>query len=295
MTQLHSIFAPYRGRHGSYFGLSSRRNPISEAEMNSPIRALAIVVALLAGLTTAPTRAEEGRDAEAIMKQVLERGAFGWEGARTDVRMVLEDESGKSEQRRMRIVGQRRGDRLETLVRFTSPADVKGMAFLMRRTAEGRSEQHVYLPRLGRTRRISGREREGSFMGSDFSYADLEQRYLARATHRRLDDEKLGSHAMHVIKSIPARGSGAPYSKVQTWIRKSDLVPLRTRFYDPEGRLLKTLYVRRVKTIDGRPMVMRARMHNHQTSHVTILVVDSVERRKHFPEGTFTPTALERG
>ncbi|MFW5924718.1 MAG: outer membrane lipoprotein-sorting protein [Myxococcota bacterium] len=263
--------------------------------MNFPLHAFAVGLALLAGLSTAPTHAEEARDAEAIMKRVLARGTFGWDGARTDVRMILEDGSGKSEQRRMRILGQRRGNRLETLVRFTSPAEVKGMAFLMRRTAEGRSEQHVFLPRLGRTRRISGREREGSFMGSDFSYADLEQRYLAGATHRRLDDDELGSHPMHVIKSIPARGSDAPYSKIQTWIRKSDLVPLRTRFYDPEGRLLKTLYVRRVKKLAGHPVVMRARMHNHQTSHVTILVVDSVERRKRFPEGTFTPTALERG
>jgi hypothetical protein len=33
-----------------------------------------------------------------------------------------------------------------------------------------------------------GREREGSFMGSDFSYADMERRDTRSATQKRLPD-----------------------------------------------------------------------------------------------------------
>jgi hypothetical protein len=249
----------------------------------------------LVWLCTEPALAEGGPDADAIMDGVLARGAFGWEGARTRVRMVLEAKSGESRERVMDVLGRRSGGQLESVVRFVSPADVAGMAFLMREQADGRSEQHVYLPRLRRTRRIAGREREGSFMGSDFSYADFERRDLQGARHRRLDDDTIGNHAVYVVESVPRKPSEAQYSKIVSYVRKSDGVPLRTRFHDGKGKLLKTLYIRSVRSIGGHPVVMRARMHNHQNGHVTVLIVESVDRQDSFPAGTFTPTALERG
>lgn len=234
-------------------------------------------------------------DADAIMKKVLARGTFGWSGTRTGVRMVLKESSGETEERQMVVLGRRDGSEVETLVRFVAPKDVSGMAFLMRDQGGGRSEQYVYLPRLRRTRRITGREREGSFMGSDLSYADLEQRDLEEASHERLDDAKIGDHETYVIRSVPRRDGSSPYAKIKSWIRKSDMVPLRTRFFDSEGERLKTLYTRKARDVEGRPVVVRARVDNHQTGHVTVLIVDEIERKDSFPPGTFTTTALEGG
>jgi hypothetical protein len=257
---------------------------------------LTILVAALVWVCAPPSGSADGAlDGKGIMRDVLARGAFGWEGARTRVRMILQPPSGEPRERVMEVLGRRHDGRLESVVRFMAPADVAGMAFLMREAADGRSEQHVYLPRLRRTRRITGREREGSFMGSDFSYADFERRDLQDAKHRRLQDEDIGGHSVYVVESVPRRAGEAQYARIVSYVRKSDGVPLRTRFHDANGKLLKTLYVRKVRSVGGAPVVMRARMHNHQTGHVTVLVVDAVERQDRFPTGTFTPTALERG
>lgn len=258
------------------------------------IHAAVLGVAALICASAVPARGDS-LTAKQIVDKVIKQGTFGWEGAKTELRMVLTDKSGKTQERRMEILGQRVHDRIQTVVHFTAPADVSGMGFLMLQQPGGGSEQYVYLPRLHRTRRITGREREGSFMGSDFSYADLEWHDLKSANHTRLPDSKIGSYPVYVISSVPKPGSDAQYGKLESFIRKSDMIPLRTRFYDKHGKLLKTLYVRRVQNMDGRPVVMESLMKNEQTGHTTQLIVESMEKRTSFPTGTFTPNALQRG
>lgn len=243
-------------------------------------------------LVALPLSAKELTGADIAAKIVKDSG-FRWEGAKTRLKMVLIDKGGAKKVRLLEVLGRRDDGRLETIVRFLSPTDVAGTAFLMRETKKGGSEQYIYLPGLRRTRRIVGREREGSFMGSDFSYADMQRADMRGAEHRRLPDEKVGKTDTYVIESVPKKGSNAAYSKVTTWVRKSDFVPLRTRFYGKGGKLIKTLYARRVKEMDGHPVVVEARMQS-EDGHATALIVESLERRDDLPDSSFTPAALER-
>jgi outer membrane lipoprotein-sorting protein len=158
---------------------------------------------------------------------------------------------------------------------------------------KGKAEQHIYLPGLRRTRRIVGREREGSFMGSDFSYSDLRPVDADQADHKRLPDEKIGGDDTYVIESHPEKSADAGYSKIVSWVRKKDFVPLRTRFYTSDGKLKKTLYARRVKEMEGRPVVVEARMQN-ENGHATVMIVESMQRQDDIPDSSFTPSALER-
>ena len=65
------------------------------------------------------------------------------------------------------------GDRL--LIRFTYPNDIRGTSFLVWKHPAGPASQAIdderflYLPSLGRVRRIAGSEAQESFVGSDFS------------------------------------------------------------------------------------------------------------------------------
>ena len=73
----------------------------------------------------------------------------------------------------------------------------------------------------------------------------------------------------------------------------NDYLPLRTRFFDRNGQLLKTLYTRRVGELSGKPIVMEARMENQVNGHKTDLLVEAIERSDSLPDTTFTPSALE--
>ena len=231
--------------------------------------------------------------AQEIADRAVRPDTNNWAGAKTRVRMVLSEDGGKTKERSMEIVGRKKEGRYQSLVRFLGPADVAGTAFLMIDKGNDEAEQYIYLPALKRTRRIAGRERDGSFMGSDFTYADMQGMNSKDATHKRLPDEKIGSDDCYVLESTISPKAGIAYSKVLTWIRKNDFVALRTKFYDTAGKHAKTLYVRRMKNIEGGLVVTEARMQHEQKQHATEVFVDSVEKKEDLPDSQFTPAALE--
>lgn len=257
--------------------------------------AACVICAGMAAASVSGARADDsGLSAEAIAAKVVRTVAFSWEGARTRVRMVLTDDKGNKQERSMEVIGRRdKSGMSQSLVRFSAPQDIAGTAFLMLERGKDQSEQYIYLPGLKRTRRIVGREREGSFMGSDFTYADMERVEPRYTTNKRLPDEKVGSDDAYVIESVISAGAPVPYGKVVTWIRKRDYIALRTRFFDRSDKPVKTLYTRRVKEMDGKPVVMEARMQNQQTNHITDLIIDAIEPRDDLSDANFTPAALE--
>jgi len=66
------------------------------------------------------------------------------------------------------------GDEDKSILFFLSPPEVKGTGFLQWAHKGRDDDQWLYLPELKRTRRITARVRDQSFMGTDFSYRDLE-------------------------------------------------------------------------------------------------------------------------
>lgn len=230
--------------------------------------------------------------ADQLAARVVKGNGFTWEGATTRLRMVLIDAGGQRSERALEVLGRRHDGQLESVARFLSPSDIAGTKFLMIEKPGGSTEQHIYLPGLKRTRRVVGREQEGSFMGSDFTYNDLQRKEDKDAKNTRLPDENIGSEATYVLESI-AGSKSATYTKIKTWIRKTDYIPLRTQFFDASGKLAKTLYVRRTQLIEGKPTVVEAYMKS-ASGHATELIVDSVTPAKDLPDSAFSPLTLDR-
>jgi hypothetical protein len=257
------------------------------------------VAALFAAWLIASPLAHAGAPeptADEIASRMVRGDAFSWEGARTRVRMLLLDDSSKpadGHERTMDIIGRRKDGLFQTMVRFLAPQDIAGTAFLMLERTKEASEQYIYLPGLKRTRRIVGREREGSFMGSDFTYADMQRVDAKYATHKKLPDEQLGPDAVWVLESTIAADAPSNYGKVMTWVRKSDYIAMRTRFYDREGKLAKTLYSRKVREVDGKLVVVDARMQSATSKHATDLFIDTIDKKENLADTDFTPAALE--
>jgi hypothetical protein len=272
--------------------MTLRRIPLSTSPATAWAIAFALVLAAL-GATATQAQSNDNLSADELARRVLRADAFAWEGAKTRLRMVLLGADGKRQERALEVVARRQKGLLQTLVRFEAPAEIAGTAFLMLERQGEASEQYIYLSGLKRTRRIAGREQEGSFMGSDFTYADMQPIDNKHAKHKRLPDEAVGDAACYVLETNIAADSGAAYSKVVTWVRKTDLVALRTRFFDKKGALAKTLYARRVQQLEGKPVVVDARMQS-ANGHATELLIDSMERRDDLPDSMFTPAALER-
>jgi hypothetical protein len=241
----------------------------------------------------APTAmAEEALGAEEIAQRIVRGNGFSWEGAKTKLRMIVAEPNGDKKEREMEVLGRRHDGRLQTKVTFLSPQDSAGTKFLTVEKSGGGTEQHIYLPAYKRTRRVVGREREGSFMGSDFTYSDLVRKDDQGTKHKKLADESVGADATYVLESTPGSVVEAGYSKVKTWVRKTDFVPLRTQFFDAAGKLKKTLYVREIGKLEGKPVVKKALMKS-ENGHSTELIIDDIQARNDLPDSDFSPTSLE--
>ena len=105
--------------------------------------------------------------------------------SRAEVRMRLFDRHGRVRERAMTLLALRgaggQGDR--TLVRFTYPNDIRNTAFLVWEHPDADDERFLYLPALGRVRRIAGEEKQESFVGSDLSYEDIGGRKVSDYTY----------------------------------------------------------------------------------------------------------------
>jgi hypothetical protein len=272
--------------------MTLRTSTPSPRTLRARVLAFLVVLAVATPLVGAQATAQD-LSADDIAKKMLRADAFAWEGAKTKLRMVLEGADGKRQERALEVAARRQKGLLQTLVRFQAPAEIAGTAFLMLERSGEASEQYIYLSGLKRTRRIVGREQEGSFMGSDFTYADMQRVDEKHVKNKRLADESVGTDACYVLESMIGESAGSTYGKVVTWVRKSDLVALRTKFFDKKGGLVKTLYARRVSQLEGKPVVVDARMQS-ANGHATELLIDAMERRDDLPDSMFTPAALER-
>jgi hypothetical protein len=245
---------------------------------------------------TAPTLAlaSPSDDAGALVARSLKSEFFAGSSTHIRAHLVLTDKDGKKQDRLFSAWGKRDSAGLRrTLVRFESPAAVEGVAFLMTQREHEADEQYLYLPKFKATRRIGGAsERQSSFMGSDFSYADLERKDVREASYDVLADEPVGGKPCAHVVARPKVASA--YGRIELWIRREDGVALRIAMFDGEGKLVKTTTARRVRVVEGEPVVVESRTENAQNGHITEPVVDEVTRDDKLDDAFFSPASLAR-
>ena len=133
--------------------------------------------------------------------------------------MILINDKGQTKERVVRAVRKEFGDLSKSMIRFMSPADVKGTGFLIWENAGRDDDQFLYLPALKQDpRRIASSEKGSRFMGTEFTYEDLENRKVDKDDHKLLREEKLDGKLVYVVESIPKKGSDSQYKKLVSWV-----------------------------------------------------------------------------
>ncbi len=181
------------------------------------------------------------------------------------------------------------------LIRFISPADISGTAFLtIEADNSSHTEQHLYLPALKRTRRIVASQKGRSFVNSDFTYEDM-QRHSVEAWNYELDgEETIAGHACYVLVSTPQPDTETQYSKLVSWIEKESFIPLKTVFHDKKGRRVKIYTVKSFVMIDNIATETDVLMEDLQSGHKTRLETLELKYNTGLDDALFTTRALER-
>ena len=97
----------------------------------------------------------------------------GFISSTSNMSMTLINASGQKTVREMKIKTLEGENGDMSLIEFLTPSDVKGTKMLTHEKLNKDDDQWIYLPALKRVKRISSRNKSGSFMGSEFSYEDI--------------------------------------------------------------------------------------------------------------------------
>ena len=226
--------------------------------------------------------------------------------ARIAMRMKLFDRQGRVRERALSISSMRGGpgrpvpgDR--SLVRFTHPNDIKGTAFLVWEQADADDERFLFLPSLGRVRRIAGSEAQESFAGSDFTYEDIGGREFEEYTYRLIDAPAAvwiapdgTRHTVYQLESR-SRDAGARFPRVVSLVRQDNFVVVRAEIRNRRDELQKTFEAVRVEKTGGYWTVLEMKMSDASQRTRTELVLEKVEYNVGLKPDDFSRRELERG
>src|SRR5437764_13634620 len=121
--------------------------------------------------------------------------------------------------------------RSKAVLRFTAPAEVKGVALLVVNHPDRASDQWMWTPAIERDRRIALQDRSTRFFGTDFSFEDLEERDVNQFDYTLLGDDGVDGAPSWKIQSTPKGTKVSQYTRSILWIRKDTYAVARIENY----------------------------------------------------------------
>jgi hypothetical protein len=254
-------------------------------------------LALLAA--TAATAQPTPSPRDIMSKVALTRKLAGSEAV---VTMTIVNDQGQTRERTLSMATKLYDDGKteKRIYRFQAPADVKGTGVLVFDYESEADDVWIFLPALRKTRRIVSSQRAQSFMGSEFSYGDLNVPALDDYTYTMRGEEAQAGEPCWVIELTPKSqdvAAGEGYSKKTYWISKAKHVLRRALYYDLEGKPLKELKTDQVELLDAKNQrfrPLRMEMINQQNGRRSLFVSSKIAFSPEANDEYFTPRYLER-
>lgn len=248
-------------------------------------------------VAASPSRAEELSAQQIIDKALSQGAAVAFQRGTARLTMTIVNARGEAKRRTLEVKAMRGEDGLlRSLVRFVKPADVAGISFLVREKQNALPDQYVYVPAAKVVRRVAAGNAGSSFFGSDFTFGDLmplPESERDKVKTQRLPDGKVGNQTTYVIEAVP-QVEGSPYSKLIVHVDQKLLTPLKIEFFDPAGKALKTLTVKKLKKVKGELVPVDVVMKNSQTGSRTELLIEDPNPDAKLSDADFTEEAMQR-
>lgn len=254
---------------------------------------LCVSMVLFCGVAAQAETAEEKGLAIAVSADQRNDG-FGDYVSSMD--MVLRNKHGQESRRKMRArTLEVTGDGDKSMTIFDTPRDVKGTAFLSFSHKQGDDDQWLYLPALKRVKRISSRNKSGSFMGSEFAYEDIASQEIEKYSYKYIRDEMYLDMDCFVVERSPVDHKNSGYTRIMSWMDKDQYRPFKVEYYDRKGSLLKTLIISDYhQYIDLYWQAHSMVMTNHQNGKMTELSFSNFKFRTGLTEQDFNKNSLKR-
>ncbi len=279
-----------RNRHFQYVTWSS-----------SPLACSFLVFFFILALPLAAAMASDLTGRQVMEKQEELQTAQSEYGE--EVMLLVDTKSGAKEKRDVKRYAKDVGNDLNrALLVFLKPADIKGTALLTHENPDV-DDQWLYMPATKKMQRIAQGSKKSYFMGTDFTYEDMEPEDIDNFKYTIKKEETVDhvkpAKNCYVIEAVPAnkeKKKATAYSKRLIWVDKENFTTLKVEFYDRRKRLLKTQKSFEFENLTGtvyRPK--KTIMDNHKKNHKTLTLVKKRTLNEPIEDSVFTERFIMSG
>ena len=186
------------------------------------------------------------------------------------------------------------------IIRFLAPADVKGTGMLIFDYDDKNDDMWIYMPALRKTRRIVSSEKGKSFMGSEFSNADMTAPNLDDFEYSYLATDQMDGIPCWKIEVIPVSEdvmAEMGFDRKIVWIGQNDNVLRKAEYYDAEEELVKVMSAKNVKLLDAagsKYMATHMEIENMQNGRKSVMTMDTIQFNPSIGDQYFTIDYLEK-
>jgi len=181
----------------------------------------------------------------------------------------------------------------KAVLRFTAPAEVKGVALLIVNHPDRASDQWMWTPAIERDRRIALQDRSTRFFGTDFSFEDLEERDVNQYDYQMLGDDTVDGAACWKIQSTPKQSKSSQYTKAYVWIRKDNYAFARIENF-VKDEIVRRLNYSDIRNVQGIWTARQMEMADLRRNSRTRLTLDKLEYNVPMKDEDFTLQAIRR-
>lgn len=183
----------------------------------------------------------------------------------------------------------------KTLIRFTDPAEVRGVGLLSLNESGTADRQWLFTPAINRVRRIAAQERRQRFIGTDFTNEDMAERVLDDYTYKMLSEgEVVDGRKTYKIEARAISPEKSQYAYVYIWVPQDVAYSVLVEMYDKSGQRLRVLKAGDLVKISNIWVAKRIEMSSPTEGTKTVLIVDEIKFNTGLKEDLFTQQALEK-
>ncbi len=188
-----------------------------------------------------------------------------------------------------------------TLTRFHQPAEIKNEGILFLEHDQDQNDVLLYLPTYKKVRRVEREQQSSSFMGSEFSYADIATPHVNDFDFKLLKEESCPMSTTikcWVIESSPINEKTAErtgYSKSHQWVRQDNYMAEVVDHFNREGKLFKKVKATNITEVDRQKhkwMSLEVRVENLFNSKFTTMKFENVIVNQEIADAMFTQQKL---
>jgi outer membrane lipoprotein-sorting protein len=246
---------------------------------------------VLAALLLAATVPVQGQDARQVVEEAQRRTAAA--SQRYEGLLQVFEAKGKVSDKRWTLERLGSHGNSRVVLRFTAPAEVKGVALLVVNHPDRASDQWMFAPAIERDRRIALQDRSTRFFGTDFSFEDLEERDVDQYEYAMLGAEAIDGAPCWKIESVPRQRKSSQYTKSIVWVRKDNHAFARIESYIKDTAVRRLDYSD-IQNVQGIWTAHRLEMTDLRRGSRTRLTLDKLQYNAPLSEDDFTLQALRR-